>query len=360
MSDARLGNSAGANERPNEPGAGAFPATDYWRLAPQRMSDGDKEWSHFAVLAPDCDLLANFSLSARRTRSGGTLVQPRVAFLFRDADGAWEGDVETFPAAAAMISEGSPDAAIGDNRAWFENGCYKVRIESQTRDARIALDLHPVTAPLLAPNVRLSGKALFSWAVVPRLRADGVAEVSGRRRRIRAAPAYHDRNWGRFAWGGDTAWEWATILPPDSARPWSLVYSRITDRVRSTTISQSLLLWRGARLSRKFYGRDLKIERHGALRCERPLRVPRAAALAIPGPRASAPGELLIAAQGYGDALRLRIVFDDLAQVVFPTDRWPGMTLLTELRGRAEISGRIGAEPLEFEARVQAEINHAA
>ena len=69
---------------------------------------------------------------------------------------------------------------------------------------------------------------------------------------------------------------------------------------------------------------------------------------------------MLIAAQGYGDALRLRIVFDDLAQVVFPTDRWPGMTLLTEWRGRAEISGRIGAERLEFEARVQAEINHAA
>jgi hypothetical protein len=333
---------------------------DYWRLAPQRMSGGEKEWSHFVVLAPDFDILANFSLNARRTPSGGTLVQPRVTFLIRDAGGAWEGEVETFSAADAAISEGAPEAAIGDNRACFENGCYKVRIASQKRHASIALDLQPLAAPLLAANVRLSGDASFSWVVVPRLRADGIVEVSGHRRRIRASPAYHDRNWGRFPWGGDTAWEWATILPPGGEAPWSLVYSRIIDRVQSRTVSHSLLLWRGARLLRKFYGRDLKVERHRILRCERPLRIPRAAALAVPGPAASAPGELLINAQGYGDRLRLRIVFDDLAQVVFPTDRWPGMTLLSELRGRAEISGRIGDECVECEARVQAEINHAA
>jgi hypothetical protein len=343
--------------RPLHPAA--FAATDYWRSAPSGMSDGDKEWSHFSVLSPDFDLLANFSLTARRSRSGGMLVSPRVTFLLRDSGGGWDGDVQAFAVAQTAISEGSPNAAIGDNGAWFEDGRYRIQIKSTARKTKVALDLTPVTPPLLAHSVKLSGDDAFSWTVVPRLRADGEVVGSGIRYMVRGAPAYHDRNWGRFAWGGNYAWEWATIVPPNVDQKWCLVYSRITDRHQSTTVSQSLMLWRRDRLSRKFYGRDLKIEQRGLLRIDRPLRIPRAAALVLPGLSACTPRELLVTARGYGDALSLHITFDDFAEVVFPTDRWPGMTTLRELRGRAGVSGRIGVERLDFEARVQAEINHA-
>lgn len=347
-------------DRSRLPEPAVFAAADYWRHTPSRMSDGDKEWSHFSVLAPDFDLLANFSLTARRGRSGGVLASPRVTFLFRGAGGAWDGDVESFSVEQTAISEGSPNAAMGDNGAWFEDGRYRIRIHSATRKAKVALELTPVAPPLLAHNVRLSGEDAFSWTVVPRLNADGEVIAGGGRHRVRGAPAYHDRNWGRFAWGGDYAWEWATIVPPDADQPCCLVYSRITDRLQSATVSQSLILWRGNRLWRKFYGRDLQVECRGVLRRERPLRIPRVVSLAIPGSSACAPRELLVAARAYGDALSLRMTFDDFAEIVFPTDRWPGMTVLSEMRGRANVSGRVGEERLDFKARVQAEINHAA
>jgi hypothetical protein len=134
----------------------------------------------------------------------------------------------------------------------------------------------------------------------------------------------------------------------------------MADRREGRTLSQSLLVWRGAKLVRKYYGIDLTIERRGALSFARPFRIPRVAALALPGSAADAPRHLVIAAAAYGDTLSLRLSFDDFAQVVFPNDRFPGMTALSESPGRARISGRIGDTAIDFEARAQAEFNHAA
>jgi hypothetical protein len=56
----------------------------------------------------------------------------------------------------------------------------------------------------------------------------------------------------------------------------------------------------------------------------------------------------------------LRMSFDDFAQIVIPNDRWPGFTTLCEIKGHAEVAGRVGDERITFEGRVQAELNHAA
>ena len=194
--------------------------------------------------------------------------------------------------------------------------------------------------------------------VVPHLRARGEVAVSGRRYSVMDAPAYHDRNSGRFDWGGAFSWEWATILPPTAEQRWCLTYSRIGNRTRGASLAQSLLIWRGDGLRRKFYGRDLSISHHGLLGQERSLCLPRLAGLITEG-AADVPRHILVSARGFGDEVTLSMSFSEFAQIAVPNDRWPGFTSLFEIKGRAAVAGRIGGENFEFEGRVQAELNHA-
>jgi hypothetical protein len=334
-----------------------FPAADFWHVDPrsERTPPRFKEWSHFSVLGSGFDLLVNFSLVHRGEPHSGTI--PRLVLLFRNAEGAWDGDVELFGPHEALIVPGSPDAVMGRNSVSFADGGYHLHAALSHRDIRLALDLAPITRPLVADKVRLSDADSFRWMVVPHLRADGEATVSGRRYPVIDAPAYHDRNSGCFDWGGAFAWEWATILP-DGAQPWCLAYSRIVGRHRGAALSQSLLIWRDEALARKFYGRDLSISHQGLLRRECGLCLPRVASLLVPE-SADVPQHIHVSARGYGDELSLRMSFSDFAQIVVPNDRWPGLTCLFEIKGRAEVTGWIGTERIAFEGRVQAELNHA-
>jgi hypothetical protein len=336
-----------------------FPAADFWHLAPpsKQIPARFKEWTHFSVLGDDFDLLINFSLIASGQTRPRTIL--RMILLFRDADGTWDGDVEAFAPNETEIFEGSPNAVLGNNRVQFADGRYHVDAALSNRDVCVGLDLFPAAHPLVADNVRLSNADSYRWMVVPRLCAEGEVAVSGRLYRVVDAPAYHDRNSGCFEWGGAFAWEWATILPSEASQPWCLVYSRILNR-QGVTLSQSLLLWRRESLARKFFGRDLSISHNGVLRRERLFRLPRVASLVMQGTAADVPRQMLVSAHGYGDELTVRLSFDDFAQVVVPNDRWPGFTALCEIKGRAEVTGRIGTERLAFEGRIQAEFNHAA
>ena len=195
--------------------------------------------------------------------------------------------------------------------------------------------------------------------LAPRLTAEGEARIGARRYAIRQAPAYHDRNWGHFVWGGGFAREWATILPADTRNPWCLIYSRIASRDQGVTLSQSLVVCRRDVPARRFYGRDLSIAHYGLLRRRRPLQIPRGAALAVQGGIVDVPERMSVEAKGYGDELRIELDLDDFAQIIAPNDDWPGLTALSEATGRATISGRLGSEVLRFDARAQIEFNHA-
>lgn len=341
-----------------QPDARLFPATDFWHVnSPSgRIPARFKEWSHFSVLAGNFDLLVNFSLVVRgKSHLEAT---PRLILLFSDAEGAWDGDVETFGRNETSIVAGSADATLGRNSVRFAASGYHVEAALSKRDFQVALDLVPVTRPLVADNVRLTDVDSFRWVVVPHLRARGEVRVAGRRYSVTDAPAYHDRNSGCFEWGGAFAWEWATILPPDVQQQWCLAYSRIGNRARGAMFSQSLLVWRRDALRRKYYGRDLSVSHEGLLRRERGLCLPRVAALVTAG-AADVPRQILVSARGYGDQVTLRMSFNEFAQIVTPNDRWPGFTSLFEIKGHAEVAGRVGGERIEFEGRVQAELNHA-
>jgi hypothetical protein len=341
-----------------------FPTADYWHTGARSgpKASGFKEWSHFSILGPDFDLLVNFSLMAGgRTGSESTAVMtPRLTVLFGGFDGTWDGAVESFGPDQTTVIAGLSDVVFDRNSARFIGHRYRLEASLAERDLCVELDLHPMTRPVIANNVRLSDAESVRWMVVPHLRASGEVTVAGRRYQVADAPAYHDRNWGCFAWGGAYAWEWATVLPNDVDQPWCLVYSRIVNRHRGATLSQSLILWRCESPSRKFYGRDLSVSHHGILRRDRALRLPRVASLLLPGTAADVPQQVVVSAQGYGDQITVRMAFDDYAQVVVPNDRWPGFTSLCEIRGHAEVTGKVGDRHIDFDGRVQAELNHAA
>ena len=339
-----------------------YPATDYWHATPAgaRVPPGFKEWSHFSVLADDFDLLANFSLTEALSPSPKAPLVPRLTLLFRDQYGHWDGDVENFKLDQTRMAEGDPDVAFGCNSARFIDGSYRIELTLPARGIEASLRLQPLAHPTVANNIRLSESESFRWVVVPNLGASGEVSAPGRRYTVADAPAYHDRNTGCFAWGGGFTWEWATILPVDPAEPWSLSYSRIANRERGVTLSQSLMLWRQTALFRKFYGRDLAIACPSRLSQSPALRLPRVAALLVPGTAADVPRHLQVDASAYGDAVSLHMRFDDFAQIIIPNDAWPGVTTLSEIRGSAMVTGRIGDEAVAFDARVQAELNHAS
>jgi len=289
----------------------------------------------------------------------GLSAAPRLTLLFCGSDGTWEGDVESFNENEVDLLDGSPDTVMGRNSAKLTDGRYRIEASLSERSVSLTLDLHPMTRPVIANDIRLSAFESIRWVVVPHLRASGEVAVNGRRIAVQCAPAYHDRNWGRFSWGGGYAWEGAAIIPVDITQPWCLVYSRISDNHRGATRSQSLILWRYDLPSRKFYGRDLSISHEGVLRRDRVLRLPRVTSLLMPGTAADVPRRLLVSARGHGDELTVRMTFDNFAQVVVPNDQWPGLTALSETKGYAEVVGRIGVERVHFDARVQAEFNHA-
>jgi hypothetical protein len=350
-------------------GAGLFAAMDYWRRAPTsaRPSAGYKEWSHFSIMGDimgdELDLLMNFSLM-EYPRDGDLQPAPRprrevghLTLLYRDAAGRWAGEVERYNEAAVSVQGGQPDIALGANTARIADGMYRVRLDLPSGDARGEIDLVPVARPVFANRVPLAGAEYIRWLVVPRLSASGEVRLGGRSFLLDGAPAYHDRNWGQFTWGGSCAWEWATILPADPETPWTLVYSRISDGLRAETLSQSLILWRDALPHRKFFGRDLRVEQRGGLSGCRPVQIPKVMALLSAGIGADLPREMRVRAAAFRDELRLEIELADFAQIGIPNDgRW-GVSKLSEARGRVQVSGSVGGERVRFDGRIHAEFN---
>ena len=331
---------------------------DFWRASPhdRDLAPGYKEWSHFSILAPHFDLV--FNLSFVRDPASER-VTPRVIVLFGDDEDRWDGDFINVPLAEAVVAPGAPDAALGPAFSRLRDGRYCIEAHVPRRDLHLAFDLEPKARALSGYAVRLCEGEALHWVCVPHLRASGFVRAGGRLYETRDAPAYHDRNWGAFAWGGDYAWEWATLVPDDPAMP-ALVFSRMSDRARGLTLSQSLMIWRDGKPSRRYYGRDLKVSLEGALRPARVFRLPRFTGLLGSGTAADVPRRLRIAARAYGDSLDIEIDLERFGQILAPNDQWPGLTALSEAGGRFALKGHFDGRPLAFTGRTQAEFKHAA
>jgi hypothetical protein len=124
--------------------------------------------------------------------------------------------------------------------------------------------------------------------------------------------------------------------------------------------AQGLLLWQADRHRRSFRDADIRVRGEGFLRTARCLSVPRIVSLALPGTAADIPRRLEVQARNGGDAIDVVIGLDDCARVGVPNDRDEGMTVISECRGRAVVTGRLLGEALSFDAAAVVEFNRAA
>ncbi|WP_437610054.1 hypothetical protein WMF20_01520 [Sorangium sp. So ce834] len=318
-------------------------ATDYFRRSPARLRGraDHKEWQHFLVHTEGAHLLVNFNLVDDRWAPDPRRAEVARLIALARTD-AWDGGVDRFADGEVEVVSGRIDARFGESWLRFDRGRYLLSIALRDRPLAAELELVPTTTPALSANQPLSPERSLSWLFVPRLVARGTITAGGVTRRVEAAPAYHDHNWGHFLWGDDFSWEWGSALPWDPANAWSVVHVRMTDRGRSAARYQGLFLWREGEPLRVFRDEEIRVAYDGCFDVGRPLRVPRVMALLAPGLASDVPRRMEVVARGDGDELRLRFAPDAVAQVVMPSEReLEAVTVLNEVSGRAALSGRV-------------------
>lgn len=330
----------------------AIADTDWLRRSPSARggAGGHKEWWHFCVYAPGVDVLVNLSL-VDDVREGAPSGQEfaRVVVLVRERE--WDGDVEVFEAHEVEAPGGGLQMRFGDNRVAFEDGRYVIEVRLRRRPIAVSLVLEPGCVPSLANNIRLDPGPPINWLVLPRMVATGTLRLGGRVVQVERARAYHDHNWGHFAWGRDFAWEWGYGLPEEEGNPWGMVFVRLSDRAHSRAYMQALFLWRGALQHRVLRAADVTVERVGLLRATRVFKLPRAMALVAPGTVTDVPRALEVTARGDGDEVRCRFEAEDVAAVVIPNDHDPGVTVIHEVSGVVTVEGRVRGERVTMRGR---------
>jgi hypothetical protein len=332
--------------------ARAIEDADWLRRSPFARGGpgGHKEWWHFCVYAPGVDVLVNFSL-VDDVRDGAPAGREfaRVVVLVRDRE--WDGDVEVFDAGEVEAAGGGLRMRFGDNLVAFEHGRYVIDLRLRRRPIAVRLTLEARCVPSLANNIRLDPGPPINWLVLPRMVASGTLTLGDRVVAVERAPAYHDHNWGHFAWGRDFAWEWGYGLPAGDDNPWSMVFVRLSDRAHTRAYMQALFLWRGAVQHRVLRGADVTVAREGFLRASRVFKLPRVMALVAPGTVTDVPRSLTVTARGDGDEVRCRFDAEDVAAVVIPNDHDPGVTVIHEVSGVVTVDGRVRGEPVAMRGR---------
>src|SRR5262249_8830207 len=89
---------------------------------------GHKEWLHFCVLAPDVELLVNFSLTDPAGTEGAS-PRARLSLLVRQEE--WDGDVDTFVEHDLHAPPGRIDLRFGRNTLRFDKGAYRIEAALQ-------------------------------------------------------------------------------------------------------------------------------------------------------------------------------------------------------------------------------------
>jgi len=174
---------------------------------PDRPDSTWAEWQYFnLVTGPDewwyVTYLVGGELPAGRW--GGQLL-----VTHRRPDGTHDRYVSEVAAEAIRFDTTRADLTLGASHVRQREGRYHLVGHARGPGGRtlsFSLQVDPA-AHRWFPPVELRDGAFQSGYVVPAIRAEASGEIclAGRCRLVRAAPAYHDHNWG--TWGG-VNWEW--------------------------------------------------------------------------------------------------------------------------------------------------------
>lgn len=322
-------------------------AVDFMRLQPGVSGDrAYREWQHFVLRTPEVELLLNLSVLLVRDE-GAALgwAEPDARATILVHHGRWAGTVERRP--GAQFRAGRVEADFGVARLSFApTSGYRLDVQCEELGLRAALQLVPLTRPLLVRDIRLAGGTRIHWCVVPRLRAAGEVETPGGTVSVDGALAYHDHNWGD--WGADYSWEWGYALPEhEDASPWSAVVFRLGDRGRGTTTRQSTLLWEGAALRRVYRDAAVSVSTRGwAGPCG--LTLPPVASLVRPG-AGDVPASWRMRAREGSEEVVVDATPESLARLVVPEPDGTDVVVIHEASCRMRVDGRVAGAPVRID-----------
>lgn len=315
-------------------------------LAAARPADF-KEWHHFVVARPEWRLLVNLSLTAEPTPEGPVRIVPRVIVIAHDQ--RWTGAVARFEPAELDVSADLRTVTVAGNRVVAGPDGYRIVLDLPEHDIEAELHLVPASRPFVVNNQPV-GDGRLSWLFVPRLRAHGRVRLGGTERRLDGEVAYHDHNWGRFRWGGDFAWDWASVLPTGPDDPWSFVYMRMTDGRRHRTLSQALYVWRGDERAAMFRDAAIRTSTSGLLGRAPDCTLPPPMRLVLGGAATDVPETVAISASRAGDSVHAVFRPESYARLAQPSEVRPDRSVvLCEIGGTARITGSIGGERFDVD-----------
>lgn len=322
---------------------------DYVRRPALSLLDANayKEWFHFTVSTPALDAIINFSLAED---AASRAISARVACLVR-TDAGWQGTFDAIPFSEVEAVPGRHRLRLGKNTLDFNGSAYQLSVELESGWSA-TLQLTPDSLPTQVNNVSFDQGAQIHWFLIPHLRATGRLRTPDGVHEILDASGYHDHNWGRFAWGGDFAWQWAVASLTDaSGVRWTLTYDRLTNRARTHDRIRGLLLWRGAHMHRVFSSQHIRVRCDGRMKTRGTPVFPAIMGLLEHTSHCDVPKHVVIEAARSLDQLSVCFEAEQLCRILAPNDHDLQLTSINEVTGPVRITGLIGGEPIELHGR---------
>jgi hypothetical protein len=316
---------------------------DFNRSAARAVRGGPfKQWSHTTIIHPEVALLVNFSSLYDVDPSG----HHQLALLVFAQDVF--GGVRRVDAERCHIPVGRGALRFDRSEVVLDGADYRLELSEPELGVHANVTLRATTEASLLQNVRVGADGLFHWAVVPRLLARGRVELRGRSYDLTDAPAYRDRNWGRFAFG-ELTWDWGYAIAERGAEGYAVVFTRLMDRTRTAVIEQAVMVWRGTQLLASFRDRQVAFARSGSAAppvfvMPAPLRVCRS------GEASEVPESLAVHSASSRGTIDLRFRSERTARIVVPNDGRPGTSAVHEVVGRVEVRGDLEGHAIRFEA----------
>ncbi len=276
------------------------------------------EWQYFNVVAaPDewwyVTLLVAGAVPGGRW--GGQVLVTR-----RAPGGTYQRFTASVPAAEVRLDTAGAALTVGGSGVRQRDGVYRVSARARGPAGEARLDLEIRAQPnRYFPAVELGAGDVLSGYVVPGLvaNASGTLCVAGRCRRIEAAPAYHDHNWGIWR---DVTWEWGAACGTSVA----LLYGGVrTPGSPATPFFLALVDSLGVRQVLRFH----RIRYEGARRAAGGAGVLAPAGFRLDAARDADTVHLSVA---IGDALATRMRAEGLARHFL------------QMPGRFTVRGRVG------------------
>ncbi len=183
-----------------------------------------KDWWHVNVFDHRKAMIGiiNTSLHGDPNRKFGLAVG---CTLFHQHSVGWCGGVEVREMARSNID------AIGIGLA---HSAISVRLDgvvdvsARLPDVKANIAAHPTGRRIEIEDRMPFGSGWISWRAIPRMDVSGSLSVGGEPSDPNDLRAYHDHNWGRWFWGDDAGWEWATFAANDAGP--TIVFARTTKR----------------------------------------------------------------------------------------------------------------------------------